>query len=193
MLTLPKRASLKDGLCFAQSREQWLLSQITRQGARIRFLDGALIPVFGNPHLIKKIDAQRGLARMEGGVIYVPGDKAGFERRIREVLKTALLHEVSYLTKEKSQRIGRHVRSITLKDTTSRWGSCSPGGDITFSWRMVFAPYAVLDYLVAHEVAHLQEMNHSEHFWTIVALLCPEYKRQRNWLKREGERLYRYG
>ena len=89
--------------------------------------------------------------------------------------------------------IGKTVAKITLRDTSSRWGSCSRGGNLSFSWRIVFAPREVLDYLVAHEVAHLKHPHHRSSFWQTVEQLCPQYKTHRAWLKTHGAGLYAYG
>jgi len=87
-------------------------------------------------------------------------------------------------------KVGRKVRSLTLRDTRSRWGSCSADGALSFSWRIVMAPPFVLDYLAAHEVAHLREMNHGPEFWTLCAKLCPRVEEAKRWLKRNGTMLH---
>ncbi len=89
-------------------------------------------------------------------------------------------------------RLGRGYRSLTLRDTRSRWGSCSAAGGLMFSWRLILAPPEILDYVAAHEVAHLAEMNHSPAFWRVVAGLCPDYARHRAWLRKHGQTLHAY-
>ena len=89
--------------------------------------------------------------------------------------------------------IGRPPARISMRDTRSRWGSCSRAGNLNFSWRLVMAPENVLDYVVAHEVAHLRELNHSARFWTLVDTLCPDVKDARWWLRTHGAALHRYG
>ena len=86
-----------------------------------------------------------------------------------------------------------NARRVTLRDTTTRWGSCSSSGALNFSWRLIMAPPYVLDYLAAHEVSHLVQMNHSDAFWAIVARLIPDYARAESWLKTHGVELMRYG
>lgn len=190
LLTLPPRASLKEGLRFAQSREQWLLTQMRRSPALTVLEEGAAISVLGEALTLVREEGRRGLARREGDALLIPGDPAGFSRRARDWLKAELRREIIRLAYPKAGRIGRNIHSITLRDMNSRWGSCGPKGDLTFSWRMVFAPHGALEYLVAHEVAHLAEMNHSPRFWAVVQTLCPDYRIWRTWLKEEGHQLY---
>ena len=85
------------------------------------------------------------------------------------------------------------LRVIAIRDTKSRWGSCSSTGTLSFSWRLIMAPPLVLDYLAAHEVAHLKELNHSNRFWTLLHELCPATDEAERWLKRHGAELHRYG
>ena len=96
-----------------------------------------------------------------------------------------------------AEQLGREVTHISVRDTTSRWGSCTRSGRLSFSWRLILAPRPVLDYVVAHEVAHLKHMNHGAAFWQTVAGLLPEGGDQpgsaREWLRRNGVVLHRYG
>jgi predicted metal-dependent hydrolase len=91
-----------------------------------------------------------------------------------------------------AQRLGRRPAALVLRDTRSRWGSCSAQGVLMFSWRLAMAPPAVLDYVAAHEVAHLAEMNHSRAFWATVARLLPDHAAPRAWLRAEGGALHRW-
>jgi predicted metal-dependent hydrolase len=87
--------------------------------------------------------------------------------------------------------LGRGFGRLTLRDTRSRWGSCSPDGRLMYSWRLIMAPPPVLDYVAAHEVAHLVELNHSPAYWKVVTGICPDWKVHRNWLKTQGSGLHR--
>jgi predicted metal-dependent hydrolase len=89
-------------------------------------------------------------------------------------------------------RAGREAGRLSLRDTRSRWGSCSCRGDIMLSWRLVMAPPAILDYVAAHEAAHLVRMDHSRDFWRLVARLDPGHEAARGWLRREGASLHRW-
>ena len=105
---------------------------------------------------------------------------------LREQARQACLAAVTRHAAAGGWRPGR----ITLRDPRSRWGSCNAGGDLMFSWRLIMAPAAVLDYVVAHEVAHLAELNHSPHFWAVVRRLCPDHAPAREWLRRHGASLH---
>jgi hypothetical protein len=192
LLTLPARASLAQALQFAESRKDWLLQQVGRAPARVAFADGVEIPVLGERLLLRHSPRARGV-RKDEGVLYVGGGEAFFSRRVRDWVQAQIKREAGALARRYANILGTQVRRIAVKDTSSRWGSCSHAGDITFSWRLAFAPEAVLAYVAAHEAAHLQEMSHSPRFWVIVQELCPAWREARDWLKREGAGLYRYG
>ena len=94
----------------------------------------------------------------------------------------------------KAAQVERPVKRITLRDSRSRWGSCGPHATLSFSWRLVFAPPEVLDYLAAHEVAHLVHLNHGPHFWALARALCDgPIEAPQAWLKKNGEILLQYG
>lgn len=92
-----------------------------------------------------------------------------------------------------AEELGVRVKRVSIRDQSSRWGSCTSAGSLSFSWRLILAPAYVLDYLAAHEVAHLVEMNHSPRFWRVVARICPSVERAKNWLDTYGNDLHRYG
>lgn len=191
-LTLPRYASIKQALDFAHDKRDWLEQEIARHADKIRFEVGADIPVLGQTLRVAH-SAGRGLVRAEGGRLVVPGDPDFTARRVRDWLKKRMKETTTQLAQEKAQQLGVQVKKITLRDTRSQWGSCSTDGQLVFSWRLVFAPREVLDYVVCHEVAHLVEMNHSKAFWAQVERICPRWEHARWWLKRHGETLYRYG
>ncbi len=118
--------------------------------------------------------------------IQVPGHvRQVTERWLKAQARTHLQRRVGVL----APRLGVTPRQLAVKDTRSRWGSCSPAGNLSFSWRIVMAPPWIIDYLVVHELAHLREMNHSPRFWEVVHGACPEYKNHRFWLRACGEKL----
>ena len=114
-------------------------------------------------------------------------------RRVRDYLKAEAKQELSVRSHDKAAAIGQRVTRVTLRDTKSRWGSCSHQGALSYSWRLILAPESVLDYVAAHEVAHLVHMDHSPSFWRLVADLHPDPDSARAWLKRDGSALWRYG
>jgi len=195
-LVLPKRVSLAAGLRFLETRRDWVAANLAEMPARIAFADGAIVPVLGIPHRIRHLGERspgvRTVAIAEGE-IRVVGAVPHVARRVRDHLVVLARHEVSRRARVLAAGIDRRVTRVTVRDTKSRWGSCSASGALAFSWRLILAPEAVLDYVVAHEVAHLAEMNHGPRFWRLVETLAPGAARQRFWLSRNRARLLRYG
>lgn len=190
-LTLPRYVSIKQGLRFVEEKQDWIVQQMQRQGGQIALVGGQEIPVLGH-RLSLRHEPGRGVARIEGDRLIVPGEERFMGRRVRDFLVKETKGQITRLAQEKAAVLGKKIRRISLRDTGSHWGSCSHSGSLSFSWRLVFAPLSVLDYIVAHEVAHLVELNHSKAFWAVVARLCPDYKAQAAWLKAHGSELYRY-
>lgn len=188
-LTVPMRSPLKEGIAFAQSRERWLAARIAQEGVRVTLEDGASIPYLGQAHVLRHVPG-RGVITRENGEIRIPGEADFLSRRVIDWLKAEARAHIAARVEQHAATLGVKVRRISLKDTTSRWGSCASGGVLSFSWRLVLAPAEVLDYVVAHEVAHLVEMNHSPRFWRVVRELAPAYEAPKRWLKQHGHRLY---
>lgn len=155
-------------------------------------LPGSAIPFMGEMLPIIHTGMLRGLSHHTEEAIVISGPVEHAGRRIREYLRKTLHHYIAFHATKYAERIGKKLGQISLKETRSRWGSCSAGGNLSFSWRLVFAPLPVINYLIAHEVAHLKEMNHSAAFWALVATLCPDYAIHRAWLKANGASLHRY-
>lgn len=191
-LTLPRYASLRQALRFAEEKREWIGRQIEKKPPHIFFTDGQVIPFLGRDLRLCHRGG-RGVVRMEGDSVFVPGDTAFMARRVREWMKVEAKKEMTARTHTHAFSLGVRVKKITLRDTGSCWGSCSKGGNLSLSWRLAFAPPAVLDYVVAHEVAHIAEHNHSPAFWALVAQLCPHYKQAKAWLTAHGATLHAYG
>jgi predicted metal-dependent hydrolase len=153
--------------------------------------------VRGVPHLIVHEPGKRGtveVSRDEAGpVLVVHGDRLHLPRRVADFLKREARREIEALVAKHTAAVGRKAKAVRFKDTTSRWGSCTSDGSLSFSWRIMMAPAPVIDYLVAHEVAHLKEMNHGPKFWKLCTELCPDTKRCKDWLKRNGGALQAIG
>lgn len=122
--------------------------------------------------------------------LLVGGDAKHFSRRVLDFLCREAGRDLADRVKHHAAIVGLEPRAITIKDTTTRWGSCTHDRRLAFSWRIVMAPPAVLDYLAAHEVAHFREMNHSPNFWALCRELCPEMEAGKAWLKRHGSGLH---
>ncbi len=194
-LTLPRRGSHSEALRFLEANRPWVEQRLAALPPRQIFAEGEIIPVFDLPHRIRHVGRVRGKgpAWIEAGEILVAGDPAFLVRRVRDFLRDLAKRELSRRAQGLAETIGRKVNRVSVRDTTTRWGSCARNGNLSFSWRLVFAPEAVLDYVVAHEVAHLVEMNHGVRFWRLVAQLHPAPKTQRLWLNRNRARLLRIG
>ncbi len=194
-LVLPRRGSHSEALRFLEANRPWVEQRLAALPPRTVFAHGETVPVFDIPHVIRHVGKVRGCgpAWIEAGEIRVTGDPAFLARRVRDFLRDLAKRELSRRAQTLAASIGQKVKRIGVRDTTTRWGSCARTGNLSFSWRLIFAPEAVLDYVVAHEVAHLVEMNHGPRFWRLVAQLHPEPKPQRLWLNRNRARLLRIG
>jgi predicted metal-dependent hydrolase len=194
-LVLPRRGSRSEALRFLEANRAWVEKRLAALPPRIAFVDGAAIPLFDREHVIRHVGKLRGRGPVwiEDETICVAGDAAFLARRLRDFLRDLAKRELIRRAQEKAASIGHRVARVGVRDTTTRWGSCARNGNLSFSWRLVFAPDAVIDYVVAHEVAHLAEMNHGPRFWRLVERLHPEPKPERLWLHRNRARLMRIG
>lgn len=174
---------------FLDRHQGWLEQRLAKIPERPQVRPGIKIPLRGVPHLILH-EPGRGTVSIgrneEGPVLVVHGDRRHLPRRLTDFLKRQARRDIEALVAKHTQTVGRRAKSISFKDTTSRWGSCSSDGKLSFSWRIMMAPPPVIDYLVAHEVAHLKEMNHGPNFWKLCRELCPDTDRCKDWLKRNG-------
>ena len=194
-LVLPPRSSLPRALEFFEANRRWLERRLAALPPRTMFADGALVPVLGVPHRIRHLAASggRGAVWIENAEIVVTGDKAHLARRVRDHLRDLAKRELTQRARPFAEAIERKIVRLSVRDTRTRWGSCSATGNLCFSWRLVFAPEDVVDYVVAHEVAHLVHMNHGKRFWRLVERLNPGSTRQRQWLNRNRSQLLRIG
>ena len=194
VLTAPLRMSRGTAIGFAQQQSGWIATRLERLPARRPFVDGAEVPLFGTPHRVRHRPELRGTVWVEDGEIHVAGRAEHLPRRLRDWLTAEMRKRVAPLVHAKAVRVERPVKRITVRDARSRWGSCGPDGALSFSWRLVFAPPEVLDYLVAHEVAHLVHMNHGPRFWALAERLCEgPMDAPQAWLKANAEILMQYG
>lgn len=190
VLTLPPGVPAAQARAFLQDHEDWMRGQLAGLARRVRVADGTVLP-FGDGALEVRAIGRGRLARRQG-VLEVPGSAAQVPVRVRAYLTEAARAACAEGAARHAARIGRVARRISLRDPRARWGSCTERGELMFSWRLVLAPAVVLDYVIAHEVAHLAEMNHSARFWAVVRELCPDYPRHRDWLRRHGPELHVY-
>ncbi|NWJ23120.1 SprT family zinc-dependent metalloprotease [Rhizobium sp. RM] len=180
---------------FLERHHGWLEGKLGKIGPDNGLRPGATIEIRGVPHRIEHTGSVRGITRMSEdadgvAILSVSGLPEHLGRRISAFLKKEAKADLEKLVMHHARSVGRPVRSITMKDTRSRWGSCSHDGNLSFSWRIVMAPEKVIDYLAAHEVAHLAEMNHGPKFWALCEKLCPHTEEAKAWLKRHGSQLH---
>jgi hypothetical protein len=189
-LTLPPRAPLEAAHAFAEERAEWIRGHLAGLEAPRLVALGAAVPVEGRP--MRVVAAARSALCAEAGEIAVARRSASVAGAVAGLLKALARERLTAASDRHAAALGRPYTRITLRDTRSRWGSCSSAGALMYSWRLVMAPPEVLDYVAAHEVAHLAEMNHSRRFWATVARLYPDYDGPRAWLRRHGEGLHRW-
>jgi len=189
-LTVPHGVSEAEALGFAQSRADWLRRTLDGQPGRVNIGPGAVLPIEGEMRQVTSCPGRQ--VRLGDGLLHVPGTGEVLGARLRAWLRARARDRLAAASDHYAARLGRGYSRLTLRDTRSRWGSCSAQGALNYSWRLIMAPPEVLDYVAAHEVAHLEEMNHSPAFWAVVARLRPGYEAPRAWLRREGAGLHRY-
>ena len=192
-LVLPRGATRAEGLGFLKAKEGWVAERTANAHDRVPFADGAVLPFLGDELTIRRAGHARAGAWREGDTLHVSGRPEDIPARVERWLRRAARGEIEPRVREKAARLDAPHGRIALRDTTSRWGSCSANGNLGFSWRLVMAPPEVLDYVVAHEVAHLLEHNHGKRFWAHVEGLCEDATASRAWLRRNGAGLHRYG
>ncbi len=193
VVTLPPRASRTAGLALLRTHADWVADRLAALPESVPFADGALVPIGGEPHLIRHQPTLRGGAWIADATLHVTGAPEFLARRVRDFLRHEAGRRLTALVLPKAAAIGITPRRVTIKDTSSRWGSCAPDKSLAFSWRLVMAPDFVQDYVAGHEVAHLRHMNHGPHFWALVGQLTPHRDRAIPWLRDEGARLLRVG
>lgn len=188
-LSMPARAREAEALRFAVDRAGWLRGVLEAAAPRTGLAFGASVPFEGRALALTAAPVPA--VRVEGTALLAPPDPDRLCARVVSFLKLAARQRLQTACEAHAGALGRRFSRITLRDTRSRWGSCTADGGLMFSWRLIMAPPAVLDYVAAHEVAHLVEMNHSPAFWAVVRSLMPGYEPHRRWLKREGAGLHR--
>ena len=193
-LVLPRGVPPGTGLRFLAAKRRWIAARLQALPQPIPFVEGAVVPVLGVPHRIEhRRDPWAPTVSIADGVIRVAADPAHLARRVRDHFVILARDELTKRAHRLAARIGHEVARVNVRDTKSRWGSCSGQGNLYFSWRLILTPEQVLDYVVAHEVAHLVEMNHGPRFWRLVESLNPGSAAPRAWLKRHRSRLLCYG
>lgn len=193
VLTLPHKARWADAEAFLYRQRHWLAAHLPRTAPEKRLVVGMDLPLRGVAHRIVAAGTVRGRVELldleTGPAIRVPGEAGHQPRRLYDWLRAEALVDLNRQSAIHAERLGVTVQQVRLRSQSSRWGSCSSSGTINYNWRLVLAPPHVLDYVAAHEVAHLVEMNHSPAFWATVERTLPGMERGRAWLKAHGRDL----
>jgi len=198
VLTMPPRGSVRQASAFAQKHGAWIAARLQRLPDAAPFANGTLLPLRGLDHRIVHRPGVRGTVWIETGaggepLLCVAGAEPHIPRRVRDYLKRQAKSDLETASHLAAAALGVTVKRVSVRDQSSRWGSCSTTGLLSYSWRLILAPPFVLDYLAAHEVTHLVEMNHSRAFWRLVERICPQMNRAKTWLDAHGTGLHRYG
>ncbi len=188
-LTVPPRATEREALAFLTERESWLRGHLDQVAGPMPVAFGQSIPFRGEPLLLEQGDVRR--PRLMDDRLILPAGLQKIGPKVQAFLKHHARDVLADRSDTYASAIGRSYTRLSLRDTRSRWGSCTSQGGLMYSWRLIMAPPEVLDYVAAHEVAHLAEMNHSPAFWAVVADLMPDYKPRRKWLRDHGSSLHR--
>jgi predicted metal-dependent hydrolase len=191
IITLPPKASEASGLAWLHQNAAWVERGLSTLADSPRLADGETVPLEGAPLVIRAVpDARRGVWR-EDGILNVSGDVAFLPRRVMDFLRAEARPRLGARLRARAGDMGLTPARLDLRDTRSRWGSCTRDGRIMLSWRLVMAPVDVQDYVIVHELAHLRHFDHSAAFWTLVDRYAPRRHAAERWLKREGATLLR--
>ena len=198
IVTLPQRCRLDEAGLFVSRHIDWVRERLGDLPDPIPFGCGIEIPIRGVPHLVRFIGPQRAgpVVRITTGrkpELHVKGRPEHAPRRLKDWMIEQARLDLEDRVAFHTQFLGLRARRISVRDQASRWGSCSTTGLLSFSWRLILAPPFVLDYVAAHEVAHLAEMNHGPRFWALVARTMPDMRAAKSWLHTHGLQLHRYG
>jgi predicted metal-dependent hydrolase len=187
-VSYPLHASERQAMAFAVEKADWIRGQLARQPDVVAVAPGVAVPVEGR-WLTVEAGTGRGVKVEEARLVAPAGRPAA---AVGAFLKALARERLAAASDRHAAALGRGFGRLSLRDTRSRWGSCSAAGDLMYSWRLVMAPPEVLDYVAAHEVAHLAHMHHGPAFWAEVRRLYGDYRAARGWLRREGGALHRF-
>ena len=195
-LVVPEKMSLKKAYFFAQEHEAWVKETLSKLATPVSFSHGVELPVFGDIVTINinhNPELKRTTLKQYDDILQVNTYQLDATNRITTHLKKLARSGLADMASEKAEIIGKEISSVSVRDTKSRWGSCSADSKISFSWRLIFAPYDAIDYVVAHEIAHLVHMDHSKDFWALCRSLSDNFVEGKYWMQNHGNELMRYG
>ncbi|MCB1332447.1 MAG: M48 family metallopeptidase [Roseivivax sp.] len=189
-VTLPTRVPEREAIAFVRDKERWLRGHLDRHEGPVEIAPGTVVPLRGAPLTVVQGQGRRILHSAD--TLTVPGPAETMPARLRGWLREQARNALAEASDRHSAALGRRYARITLRDTRSRWGSCTADGALMYSWRLILTPPEVLDYVAAHEVAHLRHMDHSAAFWDTVRGLYGDWRSARAWLRDNGAALHRY-
>ena len=192
VVTLPARAAQAAGRALVMDHAGWIGERLLRLPTPVAFEQGAEVPLDGQMLRIRHWPGGRG-ARVDEGSLLVAGAPEFMARRVTDFMRAEARRRLGEAAMKKAGAAGLRARRVVVKDTRTRWGSCTADGTLMFCWRLVMAPALVQDYVVAHEVAHLRHMDHSVRFWALVDELTPHRAAATRWLSAAGASLMRTG
>ena len=200
IVTVPVTCDLVQAGTFLNIHLDWVRERLCNLPEHTPFCDGAVIPLRGAPHVVVATGSkyngpvvQQGITSEGKPALRVSGGDEFVSRRLKDWLSAVAIRDLTERVDWHADNLGLERGRISVRDQKSRWGSCSSTGALSFSWRLVMAPAFVLDYVAAHEVAHLAEMNHGPRFWALVAQTMPRTEEAKRWLHTFGTDLHRYG
>lgn len=188
-LNVPRGLALRHALAFLSTKENWLRAAIARAPGVQSVAPGGMVPVDGILHRVTAARVRS--VALEGDLLLVP-ETGPTGARVAAFLKTRARDRLVPMADHYAQELGRKVAAVSLRDTRSRWGSCTAQGRLMFCWRLAMTPPIVQDYVAAHEAAHLVHMDHSRAYWATVARIMPDYAAHRAWLRANGAALHGY-
>ena len=192
IVTLPSRAAQAAGRALLMDHADWVANRLALLPCHVAFVDGTAVPLDGRAIQIRHDPGGTG-TRLADGVLHVSGAPEFLARRVGDFLRAEARRRMGAAAAQKAAAAGLRVRRVIVKDTRTRWGSCTADGTLMFSWRLVMSPPWVQDYVVAHEVAHLRHMDHGDGFWSLVGALTPHRAAATRWLTAKGASLTRVG
>jgi len=194
-LVIPRGISQRRALRFVNQHHDWITEKLAELPMPVSLAHGVEIPVLGQLRSIN-ISYDRTLRKtdisLENKEIIIKTNLDDPAPRLKRFLKAKAREIMEELAEAKAQQINKTISKFSLRDTKSRWGSCGPDGSIMLSWRLIFAPYEAMDYVIAHEIAHLKHHDHSRAFWDLCEELCEDYESGKYWMRNHGQELMRY-
>ena len=195
-LVIPPRTSMRSAVRFAEEHDSWMVEKLAELPAPIPYAHDTFIPILGQDTRINiRYDSTLKITSIKliNNELLVSTNKEDPSSRIERFLKKQAKEKLTLLSREKAAQIDKTIKSVTIRDTKSRWGSCSEEDNLNYSWRLIFAPWEAFDYVVAHEVAHLEHLDHSKAFWALCRELSEDYFEGEFWMREHGHELMRYG